>query len=84
LTGSTITYTLFLPDGTLKINRGAAEVADQSVYLGEGYYPWEIVDVDTAVKYREEWEVVYPDGRKSTFPKKAKWYVVMEPDADNV
>jgi hypothetical protein len=83
LMGATGTYTLVLPDGTLKVDRGAAGIVDQATSPGEVYYLWQPADVDTAGRYREEWEIVYTDGRKETFPTKSKWYVVIEPDADD-
>lgn len=84
LTGASVTYTLQDPaTGALKVNRATGVVRDQTLYPGECYYAYQASDVNTSGLYMEEWEVVYSDGTKETFPGADTLYVVIRDDADN-
>ena len=84
LTLASGTYTLSNVDtGVLKVNRGVITVRDQTLYPGEVYYPYQSADVNTAGIYVEEWEILYADGTKQTFPAGEVITVRIEADADN-
>jgi hypothetical protein len=84
LTGATGTYTLTeISTNTIKVNRGTIVVMNQTTNPGEAYYPYTSGNVDTAGVYTEEWEIVYPDGTKETFPAGDIVIVRIEADADN-
>lgn len=84
LTGCTLVCTLVAPNGTYKLNRAAASIANQTTDLGWGYYAPNAADVNTSGRYRLEGEVTYPSGRKETRPRKATWIVHIVDDLDNV
>ena len=85
LTGASGTYTLMdVSTGTLKVNRGGIVVRNQVTYPGEVYYAYAGGNVDTAGTYLEEWEIVYADGTKETFPVGQVVTVRIEADADNI
>lgn len=99
LTGSTVTYTAQETDGTaFLVLVGPAAYEDQVLFPGQGYYPWRTGETGANqprldalprgefVEYEEQWQVVYPGGRKETFPSRPQDKVVVRitADLDNV
>jgi len=85
LVGCTITYSLRNAITLeLKVNRGSANPEDQLLHVGQAFYQFASVDVDTVGVYVEQWEIVYPSTYKETFPVGVVQYVEIEEDIDNV
>jgi hypothetical protein len=63
--------------GTLKVNRLATIVTPAA---GTVRHTWQVGDTDTAGMYNIEWEVLWGDGTKQTFPDTQYLRLAIEPD----
>src|SRR6266496_5672585 len=69
LTGCTVSFLLRIKDALTGIKQTAVIQADPDVPL-QAQFKYDPVgtDVQTAGKYQQEWELVYPSGKILTFP----------------
>lgn len=65
----------------VKIDRATADFGVEGT--GEVFYFYDVADVEAAGLFSEEWEVLFNDGTKLTFPVKGEAFVKIAPDLDN-
>lgn len=80
----TVTFTMTGPDGltTKKVNRGSVTIT--SAVLGRVSYAWQSGETSTAGLFQGQFEAVYGDGTKETFPAQGSFTVQINADLDEV
>lgn len=75
LTGATITFTMRLPGGAVKVNAAACVVTNAAAGLAE--YRWATGDTDTVNTY-EGWFTISWSGSLETQPSSGAIYIIIE------
>lgn len=77
LTGATVTFTMTSTAGTVKVNKQACVVLDQTVTANRGVvtYAFTSLQTNTTGKYYGEWQVTLSNGEVLTIPSAPDPYV---------
>lgn len=79
LTGSSVVFTMESTTGTVKVNKQACVVLDQSVAANKGIvtYAFTGTQVNTVGKYYGEWTITLPNAEILTIPSAPDPYVII-------
>ena len=79
LTGASVVFTMESTTGTVKVNKQACVVLDQSVAANRGTvtYQFTSAQVNTAGKYYGEWQCTLSNGEILTIPSAPDPYVII-------
>jgi len=79
LTGASVTFTMTSTTGTVKVNKQACVVLDQSVITNRGIvtYAFQANQVNVTGKYYGEWQVTLSNGEILTIPSAPDPYAII-------
>ena len=79
LTGSSVTFTMTSTSGTVKVNKQACVVLDQTATATKGQvtYAFQASQVNTSGKYYGEWQITLGNGEILTIPSAPDPYAII-------